>query len=91
MSRLSAFLHRIMDRYDHVFEDVRDNVIEPIVEEIKAAGGRMTTDEQRRDICKRVIKEYIALKYPGYSWVVNRIVDSIFLLVRAELKKRRVG
>jgi hypothetical protein len=87
MSRFTSFLHRIFGGAKHIIEDISINVVGPALYEITVQKAK--TDEARREIVQKVVKEYIGKRWPAYAWLTDRAVDIVFATVREQLARRK--
>jgi hypothetical protein len=87
MSRVSSFFRRIFGAVRPIIEDIQINVVGPALYEITVQKAK--TDEARREIVKKVVKEYIGKRWPAYTWLTDRAVDIVFATVREQLARRK--
>ena len=88
MSRFSTFLRRVF-RGSAVLGRALAYAMPLVLLDVRA--GRAKTDAEIRASAKQHVSAYLALRYPGYEFLIDAAVTAVVDAVRAALRKHSVN
>ena len=85
MKKILAAIRRFFGATKKILDDIFMNVVPEVMAEVRRGNK---SDAEIRQVVERAVKNYIAARWPAYSFLTDKAVELVFEFVRDRLRGR---